>query len=497
MLFNSYEFIFIFLPVTVLGFFILLPKIFGDSSKNAASDRLVRWQTAFLVAASLSFYAYWDIRYLPLLLFSIFFNYKMSCLIAAKREKKYLLAAVGINFLLLGYFKYTGFLLETLNSISGFSLADPKIMLPLGISFFTFTQTAYLIDAWRDKTHRDCGLLRYSLFVTIFPHLIAGPILYHKDMLPQFVDKRNFLFSGKNFATGLTVFAAGLFKKVMLADNIAPSVNAVFANVNLINFIEAWAGAIGYTFQLYFDFSGYSEMAIGLGLMFNFTLPVNFNSPYKAFSIIDFWRRWHMTLSAFLKNYLYIPLGGNRRGELSRVKNLFLTMLLGGLWHGAGWTFIIWGALHGIFLVINHLWRRADLVLPKIVSWPLTFSCVVVAWVFFRAATADDALRVVTTMLFPSREIILPLRVFVMFPFLGEYGFLKPGYFTVLSVGSGRVALSLCVLLGFLSIILPNSLQIIRGNFQPKKKWAIVVGLALLICILNFNAVTEFLYFQF
>ena len=282
------------------------------------------------------FYAYWDARYLPLLLVSILFNYTVGSLIERHKSKLGLIIGVTVNLSLLTYFKYTNFFLSSFNEMFQTAIYVPKIILPLGISFFTFTQIAYLVDAYRGETQRY-SLLTYSLFVTVFPHLIAGPILYHKNMIPQFSKLKNYVFTHKNMALGAAFFSVGLFKKVMIADSLAPWAKVVFDNAGMVSFIEAWAGALAYTFQLYFDFSGYSEMAIGLGLMFNFKLPVNFNSPYKATSIIEFWRRWHITLSEFLRNYLYIPLGGNRNGQYGRMRNLLITMLLGGLWHGAGW----------------------------------------------------------------------------------------------------------------------------------------------------------------
>ncbi|MDD3149739.1 MAG: MBOAT family protein, partial [Candidatus Gastranaerophilales bacterium] len=381
MLFNSYEFIFIFLPITLIIFYTL------------AKFRLTKLATLSLVIASLGFYSYWDVRYLPLLLCSILFNYTIGTAIE-KSLNKYLLAfGILIDLVLLGYFKYTGFFLSSINDTFSSSFFVPEIILPLGISFFTFTQIAFLVDAYRGET-KNYSLLTYSLFVTFFPHLIAGPILHHKDIIPQFSKLKNFVFSYKNMALGVAIFSIGLFKKVIIADTLAPWVKLIFDNASTATFIEAWTGALGYTLQLYFDFSGYSEMAIGLGLMLNINLPINFNSPYKALSIVDFWRRWHITLSSFLKNYLYIPLGGNRKGEFSRIKNLLITMLLGGLWHGAGWTYIIWGALHGIYLVINHSWNKLKISMPKFLAWTITFLSVVIAWVFFRAKNIGDAISI-------------------------------------------------------------------------------------------------------
>lgn len=309
---------------------------------------------------SLAFYSYWDITNLPILLSSISVNFIVGEKIKRNKQKKWLCIGVCFNLALLAYFKYTNFLIENLCMISGMELSYLDIVLPLGISFFSFTQTAYLVDSYRGETD-DYTISDYLLFVTIFPHLIAGPILYHKDMIPQFLDRKRYMFDYENFSKGLVWFTIGLFKKVIIADRLSLIADLVFAHTDSLSFLDAWGGSLAYTLQLYFDFSAYSEMAIGIALMFNYNLPINFNAPYKALSIIDFWKKWHITLSTFLKNYLYIPLGGNRNGH--QLRNVFLTMLLGGLWHGAGWTFILWGGLHGLYICINHLWEKTKIIL--------------------------------------------------------------------------------------------------------------------------------------
>ena len=297
-------------------------------------------------------------------------------------------------------------MLQNLNSLVGTSFELQSIVLPLGVSFFTFTQTAYLVDVYRGET-KEYTKSDYLLFVTIFPHLIAGPILYHKDMIPQFSVADNYKINYKNITYGIVWFTIGLFKKVVIADKLALWANQVFNNTTNLTMLDAWGGSLAYSLQLYFDFSGYSEMAIGLGLLFNYSLPLNFNLPYRATSIIDFWRRWHMTLSAFLKNYLYIPLGGDRCN--SHMFNILITMFLGGLWHGAGWTFIFWGVLHGIFICINHLWRKTKIQLPKIVNWLLTFNAVNIAWIFFRAKSFESAMDVVKAM-FDFNKFVIPFN---------------------------------------------------------------------------------------
>ena len=444
-----------------------------------------------LIIGSLVFYAYWDIRYLGLLLISICVNYAIGSSIEKTRSKTSLLLGVIFNLSLLGYYKYADFFLGNINHLLHLNLPVLEIILPLGISFFTFTQTAYLVDAYRGETE-SYTFSTYALFVTFFPHLIAGPILYHKDIIPQFSNLRNFVCNYRNLSLGIVLFGLGLFKKVMIADNLAPWANIVFDNALKATFLEAWVGALAYTLQLYFDFSGYSEMAVGLGLMFNIKLPINFNSPYQATSIIDFWKRWHITLSEFLKNYLYIPLGGNRRGASTRYRNLLITMLLGGLWHGANWTFVVWGGLHGIYLVINHYWRKAGGSLPSLCAWPLTFLSVVVAWVFFRAKSFYDGMEIVKSM-FGLKEVILPV----------EYGFLKSIFagtsvkfslFPVLPIGTTE----LITILGLIIILqyIANPHKLILG-FEPSWKWTTIAIIVLTISIINLNKVSEFLYFQF
>jgi alginate O-acetyltransferase complex protein AlgI len=320
-----------------------------------------------------------------------------------------LTVGVAGDLLVLGTFKYAGFFAANLNALFSTGIVV-NILLPVGISFYTFTQIAFLVDAYRGNVARY-GLPHYALFVTYFPHLIAGPILHHKDMIPQFESERTKRPDPHLILCGLIIFAIGLFKKTCLADGIQPLVAPAFG-ANYPSFDQAWIGALAYTFQLYFDFSGYSDMAIGISLMFGIFLPLNFNSPYKATSIIDFWRRWHMTLSQFLRDYLYIPLGGNRHGRMLRYVNLMITMLLGGLWHGAAWTFVAWGALHGAYLCVNHAWSNyGPAIAPRYarvgsaVAFVLTFVSVVVAWVFFRADSISSATFVLSRMADPTNIV--------------------------------------------------------------------------------------------
>ena len=398
MLFNSYSFIFLFLPLVLLGYFAL-----GRRSQLAP----VVW----LALASLVFYAFGGWQFVPLLLLSIAFNYGVGYLLivpklGSRARLAVLTTGVAGDLVVLGIFKYAGFFAANLNALFSAGLIV-NIVLPVGISFYTFTQIAFLVDAYRGNVARY-ALPHYALFVTYFPHLIAGPILHHKDMIPQFERAETKRPDPHLILCGLIIFAIGLFKKTCLADGIQPLVAQAFGPTTP-TFDQAWIGVLAYTFQLYFDFSGYSDMAIGISLMFGIFLPLNFNSPYKAVSIVDFWRRWHMTLSQFLRDYLYIPLGGNRHGRVLRYVNLMITMLLGGLWHGAAWTFVAWGTLHGVYLCINHAWSNFGPKAPPrfarqtaTAGVALTFLAVVIAWVFFRAPDITTALAVLSKMADPT-----------------------------------------------------------------------------------------------
>jgi D-alanyl-lipoteichoic acid acyltransferase DltB (MBOAT superfamily) len=353
----------------------------------------------FLVLSSLFFYAWWNVWYLPLIVASMFFNYFIGKSLRGGKEGKKGILAFGViaNLSLLGYFKYSDFFIENYNGLFGEGIPLLHLALPLAISFFTFQQVAYLVDSYRQET-QDIDVLDYALFVTFFPQLIAGPIVHHKEMMPQFAKSENSRLNTTNITLGLFIFAMGLFKKVVLADTFAIWATEGFDGQASLDMAAAWVTSLSYTFQLYFDFSGYTDMAIGAALLFNIKLPINFDSPYKALSIQDFWRRWHITLSRFLKDYIYIPLGGNRKGEGRTYLNLIVTFLLGGMWHGAGWTFLFWGALHGGALALHRLWHKMGFVMPKLLAWFITFNFINIAWVFFRAKSFEDALRVLGGM---------------------------------------------------------------------------------------------------
>lgn len=408
MLFNSFEFLFIFLPV-VLGLFYLCRAY----QQHTASRYL-------LVIACLFFYSYWHWQYLFLLLLSIGVNFAAGQRLADKPSKPLLIAGITFNLGLLIYYKYAGFFLDSINGTLSTQFTLVNIALPLAISFYTFQQIAYLVDSYKGLIART-SLVDYSLFVAFFPQLIAGPIVHYRQVMPQFKN----LFSGAPvaigyFGSGLFLLAVGLTKKVVIADTLAQYVDPVYANVAQIQIMDAWTAALAYTFQLYFDFSGYCDMAMGLALMFGIRLPINFNSPYKAANISDFWRRWHITLGNFIRDYLYIPMGGNRHGIIRQCAVLMTVMLLGGLWHGAGWNFILWGGLHGLYLVIYFTWRRTNVALPNGVAWFITFMAVLFAWVLFRAESVNDAVTVWKTML-GLNGIVLPSYYAVGLKDVGDF----------------------------------------------------------------------------
>jgi alginate O-acetyltransferase complex protein AlgI len=502
MLFSSYTFLFQFLPATILAFL-------------AARRHSPRAGVLVLAGASLFFYGAWRPIYLLLLIASVATNFSLGLAMEDPSRRSTIGAfGVALNLAVLCYFKYTGFILGTFSAMSGIPLASSEIVLPLGISFFTFQQIAYLVDIMRGaKVERD--IVSYTLFVCFFPHLIAGPLVHHAEMIPQFKRSR----TGRSAvlaARGLGIFAAGLFKKVVIADNLAQFASPVFAHLDAGGGIPtswAWLATLGYTLQIYFDFSGYSDMAIGLALLFGIRLPVNFRSPYQAVSIIGFWRRWHITLSRFLRDYLYIPLGGNRLGKRRRYANLMVTMVLGGLWHGAGWNFLIWGGLHGLYLSINHLWHdwRSSKKRPSApgltetgLSWAITLFAVVIAWVFFRARTITGAWNMLASLFGlggagATYEPTGILRIMDLPILVGPE--------RLLLIGGGMVGFAFAI-----ALFLPNVSQIfsyreyrrspehpafVLERWRPNAAWALLTALALSTSLFGMWQRMEFLYFQF
>lgn len=425
----------------------------------------------FLILSSLFYYSYWNWKYLWVILLSVLFNFLIGRKLHKSPKKSILSFGVIANLSFLAYFKYFNFFIDNLNYITRSDLQFGKIALPLAISFFTFQQIAYIVDIYRNNNIKY-KLIDYSLFVVFFPQLIAGPIVHHKDLAPQFKGK-NIAFNWDNLYFGFSIFVIGLTKKMLIADNLSKYVANVYdKKVQLFSFYESWVATLSYTFQLYFDFSGYSDMAIGIALMLGIHLPLNFDSPYKSKNIIEFWRKWHITLSSFLRDYLYIPLGGNRNGKLRKNVNLLTTMLLGGLWHGAGWNFIIWGALHGLYLVINNFWRqiyKGNSKLYTLCSVSLTFLVTIFAWVFFRAKTFDQAINILNSM---TRD------------------------FSGLHLGSEIYILFLVALITFLA---PNTQEI--QKFKKSKFHFIITLICSLLSfyllLFNSNQVHEFLYYDF
>lgn len=510
MLFNTLGFIFAFLPMVFVGFFGL-------------AKYSHRWAAAWMALASLFFYGSWDYRYLPLLLLSITFNFYVGKRIANSCQplRRYLLAfSVGANLILLGYFKYADFFVASVRSLTGIPYESLGVILPIGISFFTFTQIAFLVDTYQGKVN-EYKFVHYLLFVTYFPHLVAGPVLHHKEMMPQFADKSTYRLSYENIATGLSIFILGLAKKVLIADNLAPMANPVFEAGASPAFLEAWVGSIAYALQLYFDFSGYSDMAIGLSRLFGVRLPLNFNSPYQANNITEFWRRWHMTLSRFLRDYLYIPLGGNRNGPVARYLNLIITMLLGGLWHGAGWTFVIWGGLHGFFIASNHYWHHIREKLGwtatqgsfgVFVCRALTLFVVTFAWVFFRAPDLSTALDILAGMS-GMNGISLPAWSQAKLSWLATLG-INARFEGIRWIDISSIGPPILVTAIFIALAAPNTQEImvrtqpclesviprtsgLKLSWSPSSYWVLTLTIAFFCCVFSLNRATEFLYFQF
>jgi len=492
MLFSTWEFILAFLPVVLLVYF-LLHRL-----------RWVRAGKLWLVGASLFFYAYWSVGDLGLVLCSIAANFAFGTWLAqshhagasGRLRTTVLAAGIALNLAALGFFKYADFVLANVNALTGSSHPLPHLVLPLAISFFTFTQIAYLVDSHRGET-AAYGFVNYCLFVTFFPHLIAGPIVHHKDLMGQFASRWTLAPRYSNVLRGLCIFGLGLFKKLLIADRFGTWADPGFDGGHALDFFSAWAASLSYTFQLYFDFSGYCDMAIGASLLFNIRLPINFNSPYKALDIRDFWRRWHITLGNFLRDYLYIPLGGNRRGEWRTCANLFLTFLIGGLWHGASWMFVAWGALHGAALVVHRLWQKLRRPLPTAAAWVLTFLFVNVAWVFFRARTMESAARVLGGMVdvrsgFRKTPADLPIT------FLTPFAWLDEGLLAILPASLMASFMTyFCIAVAFVLIARPNSQQLASGALDRRKA---TLGAALFAVALQWTLVRPspvFLYYHF
>jgi alginate O-acetyltransferase complex protein AlgI len=460
MLFNSQEFLLLFLPLTLAAYYAC-----------ASRETLRLW---VLAAASLVFYGYWDPRFVPLLVVSVVLNWGLAALYHKRPRKAMIVAGVGLNLAIIGFFKYTNFFVGTLALYLGRPFRPWDIILPLGISFFTFQQISYIVDL-HQRSAPAYPFHKYALYVIFFPQLIAGPIVRHNEIIDQYGLDPCREGIHERLARGLGLLAVGLFKKVILADKMAETATWLFkmaAAGHSLSFYESWLAAGTYALQIYYDFSGYSDMAIGLGALFGFTIPQNFNAPYRAVSVRDFWRRWHMTLSRFLRDYLYIPLGGNRFGLRRQMAAVLITMGLGGLWHGAGWTFVVWGLMHGCGLAANHLWSKTGLTLPKPLAWILTLLFVVFGWVVFRADRLDTAGAIMLSMI-GANGFSLDLSGFVIAP--------------------PMLYFSLPALLG------PTSQELIFQRLRPRPAYAAILAVALFLLALRIGdaGYSEFIYFQF
>ncbi|MBU1242872.1 MBOAT family protein [Myxococcota bacterium] len=472
MIFSSFPFIFMFLPISLIGYFLIARK------SSFAGAKL------WLVAASLFFYGYWNWHYVPLILISCLVNFHLGVRLmpassrSAVRRKRELVGGIVLNLAVLGFFKYTHFLVRNLEWAFSTRFDLMEILLPLAISFFTFQQIAYLVDSYRGTT-RETEPVNYLLFVTFFPQLIAGPIVHHAEVIPQFEDENRRTLSWDHMSFGLYLFAIGLFKKVVIADSLSLFVGLGFDSAAPISMFEAWIATLAFTLQLYFDFSGYTDMGLGAARMFNIELPQNFLSPYKSRNIQEFWRRWHITLSRWLMTYLYIPLGGSKAGHVMTLRNLMITFVLGGLWHGAGWTFVLWGVCHGAATVVHRIFSRAGHRLPFLPAWIMTFLFAHLAWVLFRATSFSSAMRLFKAMFGLS-------RLYSWEMFYHVHIFDRVLYLHILGIALLAV------------LFLPNSRALTeRLRFSRANVWIISGMLLLSFLFMNSTTPREFLYFDF
>jgi D-alanyl-lipoteichoic acid acyltransferase DltB (MBOAT superfamily) len=484
MIFSSFEFIFLFLPITFGVYFYL-------NKKN-----LIKLATSFLVFSSLFFYSWWNVVYLPLILFSVVINFLTGKFLLKKISKKIskkMLLILGIifNLSLLGYFKYSDFFIQNINVLFNNNYSLLNLTLPLAISFFTFQQIAYLVDNYKGFVDKQ-SFTNYFVFVTFFPQLIAGPIVHHKEMMPQFSNIFNKSISYQNIYFGILIFSIGLFKKVVIADGFSVWVINGFDVMQELNLIEAWITSLSYTFQLYFDFSGYTDMALGVAYLFNIKLPINFNSPYKATNIRDFWKRWHITLSRFLRDYVYISLGGNKKTDFSMYSNLMATFLIGGLWHGAGWTFVFWGSMHGFAIIIHRVWTKTEKKLNNILAWFLTFNFINLSWIFFRADDWKDAIKVIKGM-FGLTNVILP-------SFLNEISFLKDKslvFGDVYKNFNSDAEITLWIFIALISVLIFKNSNQFLTDYKLNNKMILFIVFIFTISLLNLEKNIEFIYFNF
>lgn len=475
MVFSSYIFILAFLPIVIIGYYLL--SLLKKSS----------YQRMFLIGASLFFYGYYNVKYLMIILVSMVLNYGLALMIQRSpkgKDKVFLTMGVLSNVALIGYYKYYDFFVENINAVFDSDFNLKHILLPLGISFFTFQQLSFLVSVY--KREEKVGRLRdYCLFVTFFPQLVAGPIVLYSEMIPQFKDEARRKFNADNFAAGIYLFAMGVFKKAVISDTLAGFVANGFGMTNL-GLAVGWMVSLSYTLQIYFDFSGYSDMAVGLGKMFNIDIPFNFRSPYKSKSISEFWRRWHITLGRALGTYVYKPLGGNRKGMVRTCINLFLTFFVSGLWHGAAWTFVLWGVLHGVFSIIERVCKKTIEKIPTMLRVFGTFLVVNALWVLFRAESFAQALEVYKGMLsfrtldFAQLQTVVGFEADVNLPAIMDYGYIV-----------GLVGLLLVVVFRC-----KNSAEYLE-KFKASKKTLVAAVVLFSTAILCLSRESVFIYFNF
>lgn len=483
MQFNSYIFILLFLPLSVIGYFAL----------NRLNYKIAQ---VYLLGMSLWFYGYFNLSYLAIMCSSILFNYLFSKFLGREKEtgKKFVLTvAVLFNIGLIFYFKYYDFFIGSVNAVFHTDFVLKNILLPLGISFFTFQQLSYVIDSYSGHT-RGYGFIEYALFVSFFPQLVAGPIVLHNELVPQFRDTSKKKPDADNLVRGISLFILGLAKKVLIADTFGRVVSWGYSNIDAATSFDLILATFSYTFQIYFDFSGYSDMATGIASLFNFTLPMNFNSPYKGLDINDFWRRWHMTLTRFLRTYIYFPLGGSRKGKFRTYLNIMVVFLASGIWHGANWTFILWGLLHGLACVIDRIIHKAYVKIPKIIRWLITFLLVDLLWILFRADSVSQWVLILKKIFTPAGISVTPeLYEAAALPEIsyllgkGPLYHLTTGRPWIFLTAMFLLSLALCI--GF------------HNNYERKTSTSVVsmIGISVLFiwCLISLGSVSVFLYFNF
>ncbi|MDL2293807.1 MBOAT family protein [Ruminococcaceae bacterium OttesenSCG-928-D13] len=489
MLFNSYIFVLLFLPLALAGYFLL----------NRLNHQVGK---AWLLGMSLWFYAYFNFSYFYIIVASIVLNYLMNRLITRMQSRQgriaLLILTLCINLGVLFYYKYYDFFVGNINAVFGTGFVLRRLVIPLGISFFTFQQLSYIIDSYRGEVPAY-NMLDYALFVTFFPQLIAGPIVTHDEIVPQFADPSKKRLNAENFTKGLTAFAFGLGKKVLMADIIGQAADWGFASVGMLNTTEALLVVLCYTLQIYFDFSGYCDMATGIGLMFNIDLPMNFESPYRSFSIQEFWKRWHRTLTRFFTRYLYIPLGGNRKGEARTYINIFVVFLVSGLWHGASWTFVLWGAMHGAASLLNRRFEKQYNRLHAGLRWLLTFGFINFAWIYFRAESIGAANLMVVKLLRLDFGAVNPAMLSVFrLPGIELANRLLSTFAGVDLLGKvPALPMMLCLAFGIFAILAMKNTNERVLAYKPSTGIALVTAVLLVWCLFSFSDVSIFLYFNF